>query len=146
MKSQKIGAFLLQIVFFLTDFAEFRVKLVFCIQAEIIISSISERYPTVEKTIKNHHGNHTFSRKTHNSWDFLPSNIAWNPTFFVRFLKIEIQIKQRKYHKESLQQNIESSFFLMENVCFLNIAIREFSFWFFLKKCKLSCSLRFCEF
>ena len=95
-KSQKIGAFLLQIVFFLTDFAEFRVKLVFCIQAEIIISSISERYPTVEKTITNHHGNHTFSRKTHNSWDFLPSNVAWNPTFFVRFLKIEIQIKTTK--------------------------------------------------
>ena len=52
MTSQKIGAFLLQIVFFLTDFAEFRVKLVFCIQAEIIISSISKRYPTVERRSK----------------------------------------------------------------------------------------------
>ena len=51
-KSQKIGAFLLQIVFFLTDFAEFRVKLVFCIQAEIIISSISTKYPTVERRSK----------------------------------------------------------------------------------------------
>ena len=32
-------------MFFLTDFAEFRVKLVFCIQAENIISSISTKYP-----------------------------------------------------------------------------------------------------
>ena len=41
-KGDEIGAFLLQIVLFLTDFAEFRVKLVFCIQAENIISS---KYP-----------------------------------------------------------------------------------------------------
>ena len=34
--SQKIGTFLLEIMFFLTDFAKFRAKLVFCIQAEII--------------------------------------------------------------------------------------------------------------
>ena len=59
-KSQKIGAFLLQIMFFLTDFAEFRVKLVFCIQAKIIISSISKRYPTVERRSQSHHENHTF--------------------------------------------------------------------------------------
>ena len=34
--SQKNETFLVQIMFFLTDFAEFRVKLVLCIQAEMI--------------------------------------------------------------------------------------------------------------
>ena len=85
-KSQKIGAFLLQIVFFLTDFAEFRVKLVFCIQAETIISSISKDIPLLRDDQKSSWKSHFFEKNSQ-FLRFSSKQYCLEPHFFCKIFK-----------------------------------------------------------